>query len=187
MPLTTLDEKTALVLIDLQQGIVAMPTAHPAADVLRNARLLADAFRSRRLPVVLVNVARGAPGRVEQSFRTDQLPPTWSELVPELGAQPDDLRITKTNWGALINTDLAARLKSLGVTQVVIGGISTSIGVESTARQAYEMGFNVTLATDAMTDRNPDAHANSVTRIFPRLGECGTTAEVLELLARTHP
>lgn len=185
MPLTTLDAKTALVLIDLQQGIVAMPTAHPAADVVRNARLLADAFRARALPVVLVNVSRGAPGRVEQSFRTDQLPANWSELVPELGRREGDILVTKTNWGALINTDLATRLKALGVTQLVIGGISTSIGVESTARQAYEMGFNVTLATDAMTDRSPESHHNSVTRIFPRLGECGTTAEVLALLAQT--
>ncbi len=187
MTLTTLDEKTALVLIDLQQGIVAMPTAHASAGIVHNARRLADAFRARKLPVVLVNVTRGAPGRVEQSFRTDQLPATWSELVPELDPQPDDLRITKANWGALINTDLTVQLKALGVTQLVIGGISTSIGVESTARQAYELGFNVTLATDAMTDRNADAHANSVTRIFPRLGECGTTADVLDLLARTHP
>jgi nicotinamidase-related amidase len=67
----------------------------------------------------------------------------------------------------------------------VIAGVATSIGVESTARQAHEHGFNVTLAVDAMTDANPDAHTNSVTRIFPRLGETGTAQEIIDLLDRT--
>ncbi len=73
-------------------------------------------------------------------------------------------------------------MKKLGVTQVVIAGVSTSAGVESTARQAHEHGFHVTLAIDAMTDMSPDAHLNSITRIFPRLGESGTTQEIIALL-----
>jgi nicotinamidase-related amidase len=90
--------------------------------------------------------------------------------------------VTKQTWGAFMNTDLDAYLKGLGVTQVVVAGIATSAGVESTARQAHEHGFNVTLAVDAMTDMSADAHFNSVTRIFARLGETGTTAEIVELL-----
>lgn len=90
--------------------------------------------------------------------------------------------MTKRSWGAFTNTDLYEHLRELGVTQVVIAGVATSIGVESTARQAYEHGFHVTLAVDAMTDMNPDAHHNSVTRIFPRLGETGTTDEIIELI-----
>jgi len=70
----------------------------------------------------------------------------------------------------------------LGVTQVVIAGVATSIGVESTARQAYELGFNVTLAVDAMTDMSLDSHVNSITRIVPRLGETGMTREIIEIL-----
>ena len=92
------------------------------------------------------------------------------------------ITVTKRSWGAFTNTGLYERLKKLGVTQVVIGGVATSIGVESTARQAHEHGFHVTLAVDAMTDMNPDAHHNSITRIFPRLGETGTTDEIIELL-----
>jgi nicotinamidase-related amidase len=88
----------------------------------------------------------------------------------------------KRTWGAFTDTNLADHLTAFGVTQVVIAGISTSIGVESTARQAHELGFNVALAVDAMTDLNAEAHANSVTRIFPRLGETGTTEQVLEFL-----
>jgi nicotinamidase-related amidase len=101
-----------------------------------------------------------------------------------VNAQPSDLLVTKRTWGAFTNTGLEARLKSLGVTQVVIAGVATSIGVESTARHAYELGFNVTLALDAMTDLSLEAHENSVARIFPRLGETGSTWEIAGLIDR---
>jgi nicotinamidase-related amidase len=183
MALTTLDAKTALIVIDLQQGIVALPTAHPTGEVVQRARVLADAFRQRGLPVVLVNVAAGAPGRTEQQPRSHgDFPAGFADLVPELNQQPSDHVVTKRTWGAFTNTDLEAYLREHGVTQVVIVGVATSIGVESTARYANELGFNVTLAVDAMTDLNADAHANSIARIFPRLGETGTTQDVLNLL-----
>ena len=184
MPLTTLDPKTALVVIDLQKGIVSRPTApHPAAQVVENSAKLAEAFRKRGLPVILVNVAGGAPGRNEQAMRGTPAP-DWADLVPELKQRPQDHAVTKRTWGAFMHTDLDAHLKNLGVTQIVLCGISTSIGVESTARQAYELGYNVTLAVDSMADMVAEAHHNSVTRIFPRLGETGSAHEVLELLAR---
>ncbi|PTB22707.1 hydrolase [Trinickia symbiotica] len=186
MPLTTLDPKTALVVIDLQNGILSYPTVHPVSGVVANAASLADAFRRHRLPVVLVNVAGGAPGRAEQSRKLSDLPADWTELAAELNRQPDDYTVTKCTWGAFTNTNLDDYLRTRGVTQIVLCGVSTSIGVESTARFAYELGYNVTLATDAMTDTNADAHANSVTRIFPRLGETGTTSEVLALLKKSR-
>jgi nicotinamidase-related amidase len=182
MPITPLDSKTALITIDLQRGIVGLPTAHPAAEVVAKAAALARAFRRRGLPVVLVNVAGGAPGR------TDAGPPKlprsadWAELVPELDPQPDDVRVTKYTWGAFYGTPLDLQLRRRGVTQIVLCGISTSIGVETTARAAFERGYNVALAVDAMTDLSLDAHRNSVERIFPRLGEVGTTDDVLALL-----
>jgi nicotinamidase-related amidase len=182
MPVTALDPKTALITIDLQKGIVGLPTAHPTDPVVQQASKLAAAFRRHGLPVVLVNVAGGAPGRTEQSRSTRDFPPGWTDLVPELNQHPDDHTVTKRSWGAFTNTGLYEHLKKLGVTQVVIDGVATSIGVESTARQAYEHGFHVTLAVDAMTDMNLDAHHNSITRIFPRLGETGTTDEIIALL-----
>jgi nicotinamidase-related amidase len=184
MAITTLDKTTALIVIDLQKGIVALPTAHPADQVIQHAYELADAFRQRGFPVILVNVAGAPPGRTEQVLSVAQRPEVWGDLVPELNRQPEDHTVTKRTWGAFTNTDLESRLKKLGVTQVVIAGIATSIGVESTARQAYELGFNVSLAVDAMTDKNVDAHVNSITRIFPRLGETGTTLEIVDLLGR---
>jgi nicotinamidase-related amidase len=182
MAVTKLDPKTALIVIDLQKGIVAMPTAHPVAAVLKHAREMIDAFRRHHLPIVLVNVDGGAQGRTEHSPNLGQLPPGWADLVPELNRQPGDHTVTKRTWGAFTNTGLDEHLKKLGVTQVVMLGVATSIGVESTARHAYENGFHVTLAVDAMTDMNADAHTNSIERIFPRLGETGTTKEIIDLL-----
>jgi nicotinamidase-related amidase len=179
---TVIDPKIALVVIDLQKGIVSLPTVHPVGDIVTNASALADAFRRHRLPVVLVNVDGIAPGRTEQGRRTADFPPGWTDLIPELNRQPQDHLVTKQTRGAFTNTDLEAHLKSRGVTQVVISGVSTSAGVESTARHASELGFNVVLAVDAMTDMDADVHDNSVTRIFPKLGETGTTAEIIDLL-----
>ena len=113
------------------------------------------------------------------------LPPDWADLIPELNTQPGDYKVTKLTWGAFANTDLDALLKEIGVTQVVLAGVASSIGVETTAREAYALGFNVTIATDAITDRDAGAHENSLTRIFPRLGETGTTQEIIGLLDRS--
>jgi nicotinamidase-related amidase len=182
MSVTMLDPKTALVLIDLQRGIVGLPAVHPIRDILGRASLLASTFRNRSLPVVLVTVEqRGPSGRTDHPSRVTEMLAGWADLVPELDAQPRDHRITKQTWGAFTNTGLEQLLKTQGVTQIVLAGVATSIGVESTARHARELGFNVTLAIDAMTDLNLDAHINSVTRIFPRLGETGTTEDIVAL------
>lgn len=182
MTITTLDATTALVVIDLQNGIVALPAVHPVDRVVERAVALAAAFRRHRLPVVLVNVAGGAPGRTEQVRSQVPPPPGWADLVSSLDPHPGDHRVTKRTWGAFTGTGLEAHLKALGVSQLVLAGIATSIGVESTARQAYDAGFNVTLAIDAMTDLNVDAHVNSVTRIFPKLGETGAAQDIIALL-----
>ena len=184
MTVTALDRKTALIVIDLQKGVVGFPTAHPIGGVLAATTVLTAAFRRRGLPVVLVNATGLAPGRTERKRSLEGLSADSADLVPELNAQPSDLLVTKKTWGAFTNTDLEARLKALGVTQVVLAGVATSFGVESTARHAHELGFNVTLALDAMTDFSPEAHDNSVARIFPRLGETGSAREIVDLLAR---
>lgn len=190
MPLTTIDPQTALIIVDLQRGIVALPLIHSVDEVVSNSRLLADEFRKRGLPVVLVNVDAGAKGRTEQPPRSFPTPEGWTELIPELDTHPDDILVTKKTWGAFASTDLEQRLRALGVTQVVITGIATATGVEATARQAFEAGFNVTLAIDAMTDRTVEAHEYSVRHVFPRLGETGTAADVVGLLSEIptgHP
>lgn len=182
MAVTTLDPNTALILIDLQKGIVARDTRpYAPADVVAKAATLARAFRAKKLPVVLVHVTAGAPGRTEQP-KPPAPPADWADLVSELGRQPEDHVVEKKSWGAFAHTGLEEHLRAQGVTQVVIAGIATAIGVETTARQAYEAGFNVTLPIDAMTDLKAETHENSVTHIFPRLGETGTTEDVIGLL-----
>jgi nicotinamidase-related amidase len=182
MALTTLDPNTALIVIDLQKGIVSLPLVHAINGVIANAAALAKSFRAHGLPVVLVNVDGGAPGRTEQPRFTPPAQEGWTDLIPELDQQPGDILVTKKTWGAFAGTDLEAQMKARGVTQVVIAGVATATGVESTARQAYEAGFNVTLALDAMTDLRPAAHDYSIANVFPRLGESGTTAEIINLL-----
>ncbi|UXY31484.1 hydrolase [Streptomyces sp. HUAS TT20] len=193
MSLTTLDPRTALVAIDLQHGIVGMPTQpYTASDVVARTAELADTFRARNLPVVLVRVsfvpdgADAVPGRTERGPGGLAFAEGWDTVVDELSGHPCDILVTKRNWNAFHGTDLDVQLRRRGITQIVLTGIATSIGVESTARAAYEHGYHVTLATDAMADRDPEAHRGSVERIFPRLGESGTTTDILDLLAKTH-
>ena len=184
MSLTKLDPRSALVVIDLQKGILAFPMAHPTTPVLENAARLAKAFRANDLPVVLVNVAGGAPGRTDEAHGQLTPPPDWLDIAPELDPQPSDIRITKKQWGAFYGTALDLELRRRGVTQVVLCGIATSIGVESTARDAYERAYNVGLVVDAMTDIAAAPHENSIMRIFPRLGESATTDAVVALLQK---
>jgi nicotinamidase-related amidase len=222
MTLSTLDARTALVLIDLQAGTVARPTVpHPAAEVVVRGRELADAFRGYGLPVVLVNVVDGAPGRTEldlagdddddtsdsgntadsgdtaepvdaaddanpENAETSEDADAWSAIVPGVGAVPSDLRVSKRSWGAFHGTDLDTLLRRRGVTHIVLAGLMTSIGVETTARDAYAHGYHVTLATDAMADWTIEAHERSVELVFPRLGERGRAAEIVALLDRTR-
>ena len=183
MPLTTLDPNTALIVIDLQKGIVNGNFIHPIDDVIDRTRALLDVFRAKNLPVVLVNVAGRPPGRTEQGPRSSlSFSDGWMDLLPQLDRQPGDVVVTKRSWGAFATTDLEHQLKARGVTQVVVTGVATSGGVEATGRQAYEQGFNVTHALDAMTDSRAEAHEYSMKNVFPRVGETGWTHEIISLL-----
>ncbi|MEU7145286.1 isochorismatase family protein [Nocardia sp. NPDC046473] len=194
MALSTLDARTALVLIDLQQGITAIPGApHSMPEVIARATELADAFRAHQLPVILVRVS-GAPdgsdfaqGRTDAPRRTGGTRPDgWDVIVDELAGHAEDLVVTKRNVGAFYGTDLELHLRRRGITQIVLAGVATSMGVESTARAAHDHGYHVTLATDASTDMDETIHQHSIDRILPRFAETGTTAEILELLEKTR-
>ena len=182
MTLSSIDCRTALIVVDLQRGLAALPLAHPFGGVVERAAALADAFRNRRLPVILVNTEGAAPGRREQDAVGGARVPGWTDIVPELRAMPSDHRITKRSPGAFTGTGLEDWLRDRRITQVVVAGVATGTGVEMTARQAYDAGLNVTLAIDAMTDMDPGVHANSVERIFPRIGETGAVAQIIDQL-----
>jgi nicotinamidase-related amidase len=182
MPLTTLDSTAALILIDLQKGIVGLALAHPAAEIVERGAQLARAFRERGLPVVLVNVIAAAPGRTDMGPRNFAFPDNWAELVPELEQQPGDIVVSKQRVGAFIGTGLDEVLRERGVTQVFLAGIATGSGVEATARSASDYGYNVVLVTDAMTDRSVETHEYAVEKVFPKIGETETTEKVLLML-----
>ena len=186
MPVTAIDPRTALVVIDLQKGIVGYPTVHPIADILQRAAALAAAFRAAGQPVVLVNVTGAPSGRTDQPSPRGPFPPEFAELVPELDQQPGDHLITKRRRSAFHDTGLDTLLRDLGVTQVVLVGVSTSSGVESTARSAHDHGYHVVLATDAMADPDPESHRHSLERVFPKLGETASTAEVVDMVEATR-
>lgn len=182
-----LETKPALVVIDLQSGIIGQRTAHPIEQVVGNAARLAAAFRAHDLPVVLVNVGGTAPGRTERTKAAGMtggqtVPEGARTLLPQLDQQPSDITLTKRTLGAFLSTDLDRRLRDLGVAQVVLTGVTTTSGVESTARSAYELGYHVAFVIDAMTDGDIDVHDNAVAWQLPKLGELGTTDEVVNAL-----
>ena len=175
---------TALVLIDLQRGTTSMALApRSAADVIQTATTLATRFRAARAPVVLVNVAYAADfgdalrQPVDQPRPLTVLPAGWTELVDGL-AHPTDIRITKHQWGAFHGTDLDDQLRRRGITTVVLGGIATNFGVESTARQGWERGYAVVIAEDAMAATTAEMHAFAVEKIFPRIARVTRAADV---------
>src|SRR5580692_10581358 len=115
-------QKTALVLIDLQNAVLGMtPAPHSADKVVEN---------SVKLPVDQPHNMGDKP-----------LPAVASEIAASAGFQPGDILITKRHWGAFSGTDLEQQLKNRGIDTVVLTGISTNVGVESTARQGTGLGF----------------------------------------------
>lgn len=181
--ITAIDPKTALILVDLQKSIVERTLATPVSDVLQHAARLVEAFRKAGLPVVIVNV--NPSGAAWLNTRKDAASPPSSPvkdgltIAPAIKTRPDDVFITKHTWGAFYETALDNELKKRNITGIVLAGISTSIGVEGTARQASERGYNISFAKDAMTDMFAEAHAHSLKYIFPRIGETGDTDEII--------
>lgn len=187
----TLDPKhTALVVIDLQAGIVGMEAApHPSPAVVQHAAALADRFRELGSFVVLVQVGPSADGRDALMPTTDGAPTRtrppegWDAIVPALGPKPGDHLLRKRQWGAFYGTDLDLQLRRRGIHTLVLCGISTNYGVESTARDAYERGYDQVFVEDACSARAAEDHAFAMTRIFPRIGRVRSTQQVLEALA----
>ena len=194
-PLQTLSalsaKTTALVLIDLQRGILPFAQGpHSAEQVLGASARLTKRFRELGAPVVLVRVGwapdyADAPRQpVDRPAPTPPggLPPQWWEQPAELEVAPTDIQITKRQWGAFYGTELDLQLRRRGITTIVLGGISTHVGVESTARAAWEHGYALVLAEDAMSSTDAAMHRSSVENVFPRLGRVRDTGTILAAL-----
>ena len=184
----TLDVRsTALVLIDHQNGIVNRPAApRTGPEALAAGRALAERFRAAKTPVVLVNVGWSSDFADALKQAVDQpmprppegLPAGWSDLVEGL-AQPGDIRVTKRQWGAFYGTDLELQLRRRGIRTIVLAGIATNFGVESTARQAWELGYEVVIVEDACTTVAAELHDMAIRLIFPRIARVSRSAEIM--------
>lgn len=179
-----LDAKTtALVLIDLQKGVLAMPAVpHPPATIFERSKRLAPRFRTAGSPVVWVRVSfagdfADAPrAKVDQPSNFGALPPGWDEFPEPLHSA--DVMVTKRQWGAFYGTDLDLQLRRRGVRTIVLGGIATTIGVESTARSAWEHGYDLVICEDLCADLKAETHAFSFKHIFPRLARLANSEAI---------
>ncbi|MGV7209829.1 isochorismatase family protein [Oxalobacteraceae bacterium A2-2] len=180
---------TALVLIDLQHSNVARQLApHSAQDVVQRGAALASAMREAGGAVVyvrvLVNELLSLPSdvRVGRDPSAPPLPPQAWELAPEAGWREGDIVIAKRQWGAFHGTGLDQLLRRRGVRTIILGGIATNFGVESTARAATDLGYALLFAEDAMSSVSAELHEFAVRKLFPILGKVRTTEQLLELL-----
>ena len=180
---------TALVMIDLQHGIVGRQIApYSGAQVVANAKPLADALRAKGGTVVWVHVLLNellalpadAPGRTPD---TPPAPAEASELVPGIGAQAGDVIVAKRQWGAFYGTNLEQQLRRRGIDTIVIGGIATNFGVESTARAAFDLGFKLVFVEDATSGLNEEMHHFSFEKLFPHMGHVRSTQETITAFA----
>jgi nicotinamidase-related amidase len=178
--------RTALVLIDLQKGIVDRALQpHAGGKVLEDAKALAARFRRAGAPVILVRVAfaddlADAPRQpVDEPLQAPEggFPAGWSELADGL-RHDGDLVITKHQWGAFTGTELDLQLRRRGIDTLVLGGIATNFGVESTARHAWELGYAVVLAGDLCTSMSAELHAMSMKYVMPRLARIVTCDQI---------
>ena len=183
-------QTSALVLIDLQYGIVGMNVfPRTSAEVIANASKLVEAFRKHHGTVVLVSVGNLVDGKDLLGPTTDAPPASiagrpanFSTIVTELNTQPSDLLITKRQWGAFYGTELDSQLRRRGIKTIVLGGISTNVGVESTARDAFERNYDQVFVEDAMASPSIEAHQGTLKYTFPRLGRTRSTEDVIKAL-----
>ena len=190
--LTINPESTALVIIDLQKGIVSMPSVpHSSEQVMNQTNSMIKAFHKNNVQVIFVRVAYSADSKNALNLEVDERPfiaganrpADWSEIIPELEKKENDVVVTKRQWGAFYGTELDMELRRRGIKTIVLCGIATNYGVESTARDAYERGYNIIFTEDAMSSRNADDHNFAITRIFPRIGRVRKTEDILDALS----
>ena len=179
-------QKTAVIVIDLQKGISSIPTEpYSSKVVIENSAKILTAVRKNNMHVFLVHVTPSPDLKdalrpnSEVSYPVTGFNPEWSKFVPELNVQPSDFQIIKHQWGAFYGTELDLQLRRRGITTIVLCGIATHIGVESTARFAYEYGYGQIFAEDAMSAMSAEEHAFTVTKIFPRIGLVRKVEEIV--------
>ncbi len=191
--LTLNPQKTALVIIDLQKGVVGMTAApHTAAAVVANTVKIGRALKSAGGIVVAVTVSFAPDGADRLSQPVEQpmvappggMPAGWSELVAEIADLGSDVAIVKRQWGAFHGTELELQLRRRGIDTIILTGVATNFGVEGTAREAWQHNYAVVFAEDAISASAVENHRFAVEKIFPRLGLIRATDEIAGALAK---
>lgn len=182
MSITSVARPVALIAVDLQLGILAAARPADAARIVAATSALAEACHERGYPVVWVRALGLPPGRTERPMPDDEPPADFAEFDERLPIGPDDLVIAKRALSAFTVPELEPALASAEVSDVVVTGIATGMGVESTARGAYDAGYSVIVARDAVTDPYAVRGEHSLTHVIPGIGQVGTTAEILSAL-----
>jgi nicotinamidase-related amidase len=186
---------TALVLIDLQKGLLDLPLApHTAPQVLATAGRLATAIASAGGLVILVRVDFGAGLAAAPKGATDVplavppggVPPDWAEISPELTAAVPHIVITKRNWSAFYGTSLDLELRRRGITHIVVGGIATNFGVESTARDGWQGNYTVIVAEDAASSFRAEMHEFAVKNTLPRCSLVRKSDKIIAALSKAR-
>lgn len=181
-------ERTALLLVDLQVGVtdgsLGPVVPHGADTVMANAVALADAFRTASRPVVLLRVDYGPDlalqVRVPNDWNMSFEPAAgWDAFDPRLEPEPGDIVVTKRSYGGFHGTDLDIQLRRRGIDTVVVGGIATNQGVESTVRGAVDHGYRQVFAEDAMGAFLEEHHTYPIGQIFPLYGHVRDTATII--------
>ncbi len=178
-------ERTALVVIDLQVGIVNRKLSpFTGEEVIQNASKLINAFTEKGAFVVLVKVST-LDGKdmlkpsIDSKASSMQFPKGWDSFVPELENAKNTHHVIKKQWGAFYGTDLDLQLRRRGIDTIVLCGVSTGIGVDTTAREAFQHGYNQIFSTDAMAASTKEEHDYVCNHIFPRIGKLRTTEEIV--------
>jgi nicotinamidase-related amidase len=109
-------------------------------------------------------------------------PADYSDFAPEIASLHADIVVKKRQWGAFYGTELDLQLRRRGVNTVVLAGIATNFGVESTAREAWQHNYAVVVAEDAVTSVSEDLHRFSIEKILPRIARVRPTAEIVGAL-----
>jgi len=187
--------KTALVVIDVQKGIVALDRKlepNTPSQVIANVSKLVAKFREAGIPVFLVHMT-SIDGKDMLQPILDQppqwgsgpRPADWADFVDEIKPTSRDIVIAKRQWGAFYGTELDLQLRRRKTETIVLCGVSTNLGVETTARDAYQRGYNQIFALDAMAANSKEEHEATVKHIFPRIGRLRNTEEILKAIPKT--
>jgi nicotinamidase-related amidase len=173
---TPMENKTALLVMDMQAGIVSrLPDATP---VLSNVGKAIASARSKKMPVIYVVVGfrQGAPeiSLNNKSFAAGKEMfagvnmQEFMTVHPDIAPQKGEVTVVKRRISAFTGSDLEVVLRSFGIGHLVLTGIATSGVVLSTVREAGDKDYQLTVLSDACGDSDEEVHRVLTTKVFPR-------------------